>query len=464
MELKPAIGRSSAAALAGLVFHYLAHYWLGSPLWTETISEWIMAHTPSRYAVPLLETMGAWAKPFAMTGALATLGFVIFLTLPLRWFGPVAGAAGLGWLFGYSSWIGQLSFWVPVLAVSIWRVGPAAAQPGRREFVTSAAMSLGTVAVAAESYMRDAAMARRAVRPVPLFPFQPPPERFFPALVRKAVTPIAEFYGMSKNTVDPATDPHTWRLRISIDGKVTRQLTYQELLSLPRVERYVTLRCISNTLKSDLMGTAAWSGIHLSQLVDRATLPPGITEASIVGVDGHGDSLRLDYAFADEVILALGMNGKTLDRVHGFPIRLLVPRYYGFKNIKWIGEIAFVSKPYYGTWPKMGYTKEPVIHTASHIDRVQRSEAGMKVGGVSFAGTRGVRQVQVRADQGPWVDAVLDERLSPFCWTRWVAEVPVAQAAQLEARALDGEGRWQESVEGPLFPDGVTGPTIRKVG
>ena len=464
MALKQSIERASLAASAGLIPHYLAFYFLGSPLWTETISEWIMAHTPSRYAVPLLTTLGPWAKPFAVTGALAMLGFVIFALLPLRWIGPLLGAVALGWLFGYTSLIGQISFWAPVL----WMVNrspiPAPLANARRAFLTSALMTLGTIGVAVESYLRDAALARRAVSPVTLFPFTPPAEQFFPALVRKAVTPVEQFYGMSKNTVDPATNPETWRLKITENGRLLRQFTYRELLSLPRVERYITLRCVSNTLKSDLMGTAAWSGIHLSQLADRGALSPGIVEAAIVGVDGHGDSLRLDYAFADEAILALGMNGKTLDRVHGFPIRLLVPRYYGFKNVKWISEIAFVSKPYFGTWPKLGYTKEPVVHTASHIDRIQNTGATIRAGGVSFAGTRGIAGVRVRADRGPWVDATLEARLSPFCWTRWVAELPVNQARQIEAQALDGEGRWQESVEGPLFPDGVTGPTIRSVG
>ena len=269
---------------------------------------------------------------------------------------------------------------------------------------------------------------------------------------------------MSKNTVDPATNPDTWRLKITENGRLLRQFTYRELLSLPRTERYITLRCVSNTLKSDLMGTAAWSGIHLSQLADRAALAPDIIEAAIIGVDGHGDSLRLDYAFGDETILALGMNGRTLDRVHGFPIRLLVPRYYGFKNVKWISEIAFVRTPYFGTWPKLGYTKEPAVHTASHIDKIQNTGTSLKAGGVSFAGTRGIKAVRVRADQGPWVDATLDEKLSPFCWTRWAVELPATHARQIEAQALDGEGNWQEPVEGPLFPNGVTGPTIRSIG
>ena len=444
------------ATLAGLGLHYLAFYLFGSPLWTETIAEWIMARTPSAYAVTILQTLGPWAKPFAMTGALAVLGFAVTLSLQARWMGALLCALGLGWAFGYSSWLGQLSFWGGVLLSSFKPVPHLA---GRRTFMVA-----GVAAVAIESYARNAALARRAVQPVDLIPFHPPVDSFAPGLVRKAVTPIPEFYGMSKNTVDPAVDPRTWRLKITAEGRTVQELSYSELLTLPRLERYATLRCISNTLQSDLMGTAQWSGVLLSRLFDRAKLPANIIEAAVIGIDGHGDSFSLDYAFSDELLLALGMNGKTLDRTHGFPIRLIAPRYYGFKSVKWISEIAFVSRPYVGTWPKLGYTKEPVVHTASHFDRVLPAPGGLRVGGVSFAGTRGIERVQIRADGGPWVDASLDQPLSPYTWTRWWAKLPVNSGARVEARALDRTGRWQESIPGPLFPNGVTGPTIRSIG
>ena len=460
--VKRAIQTSSLATLLGLVPHYAAFYFFGSPLWTETIAEWIMAHTPSHYAVPLLQTLGAWAKPFAVTGALASLGFLVFLALPLKWLGPALAAIGLAYVFQYHSWLGQVSFWLPVAWASARQ--PATPVVGRRRFLGSAVMTAGVFGVALESYAREQALARRATHPVALFPFQQPAERFGAGLVRKAVTPVPEFYGMSKNTVDPAIHPATWSLRITVDGREVKRFRYEELLALPRVERYVTLRCVSNTLKSDLMGTAAWSGIQLGQLMDRGALPPGIVEAAILGLDGHGDSLTLDYAYGGETLLALGMNGFTLDRTHGFPLRLLVPRYYGFKNVKWISEIAFVSRPYFGTWPKLGYTREPVIHIASHIDRIQKLGDSWKIAGVSFAGTRGIQAVDVRADEGPWIPAELEAPLSAYTWTRWIATVPGSAAKQIEARAQDSQGRWQESSEGPLFPDGVTGPTVRRLG
>jgi DMSO/TMAO reductase YedYZ molybdopterin-dependent catalytic subunit len=208
------------------------------------------------------------------------------------------------------------------------------------------------------------------------------------------------------------------------------------------------------------MGTAEWAGISFSQLIDRRMLPPEIIEVAMIGVEGHDDSLKIDYAFGPETLLALGMNGKTLSRTHGFPIRLLAPRYYGCRNVKWIGEINFVSKPYYGTWQLLGYTDEPMIHIASHIDQMRRDGKYIEFGGVSFAGSRGIRAVRVRADKGPWRPTTLERALSPYTWTRWTARLAASPAAILEANAQDCAGQWQALNEGDPFPNGPTGPTI----
>ncbi len=466
--MKAAISRASRATLAGLAVHYLCFYMVGGPLWTDTIAQWIMARTPSHYALWLLENLGVWAKPFAMTGGLAALGFGVTLIALVRGVGSkvllaVAVALMFGWWFDYQSIVGQLSFWLPAtLTLTLLgrpRIEQTAAGVSRREAFV---MLGGTLAIAAESFSREHRLAGAAMTPVDVAGFHPPAEVFGQGLVRKAVTPISEFYGMSKNTVDPQTNPATWRLKITVDGRIVRELSYQDLLALPRTDSYSTLRCVSNTLKSDLMGTAQWTGIRLRQLIDPASLPAGIVEVAIVGVDGHGDSLTPQFAFSDSTLLAIGMNGKSLDRVHGFPLRLVTPRYYGFKNVKWIGEIAFVRQPYVGTWPKLGYTKEPVVHTGSHIDRMVHSGAQLQLGGVSFAGDRGIQKVQVRAVGQAWVDAQMEEPLSAVTWRRWTAIVPAATA--VEARAMDGTGAWQAETETPLFPNGVQGPTVRSAG
>jgi DMSO/TMAO reductase YedYZ molybdopterin-dependent catalytic subunit len=323
----------------------------------------------------------------------------------------------------------------------------------------------GTAAVAVESFWRDRRLAATATAPVDLFPHTPPPDSFAPGLVRKPVTPVGTFYVMSKNTVDPALDPDRWRLKIARDGRTWREVTYRELLGRRLTLRWQTLRCISNTLKSDLMGTAEWAGIPLSELLPPRGEAGAAREVAVIGVDGHGDSFTLDYAYSAEPMLAVGMNGQTLNRNHGYPVRLLVPRYYGFKNVKWIGEIALSTEPYIGTWPKLGYTKQPVIHTCSFVDRIRREGSRLAVGGVAFAGDRGIRRVEVRAGaDAPWAAAALETSLSPYCLTRWRVEIdPQRNAEFVEARAQDGTGAWQSAVERPLFPDGMAGPTLKRI-
>lgn len=473
MTLKQTISRSSLAALAGMIVHYLACYARGYPILTDAAAEWIMARTPSAWAVPLLEALGSWAKPFAATGGLATLGFLLWLPLLLkpRWAQAIAAVASIAafcWALDYTSLPGTIAFLIPALLILLSPAREILKTPvsARREFLTSAAMLSGTALVAVEARVRADRFAAQATEPVPLFRWSVPQARidWGKGLVRKPVTNTREFYVMSKNTVDPLVDPKRWRLKIYDNDKLLREFSYAELLSLPRQERFVTLRCISNTLKSDLMGTAAWSGVEINQLVRRAELSDGNIEMAVIGLDGHGDSYKLDYAFTNEPMLALGMNGDTLSRNHGYPIRLLTPRYFGFKSIKWLAEIRFTRTPYFGTWPKQGYTKEPLVHTATFIDRIQRSGDQAKVGGVSFAGVRGVQRVEVRANNGDWTAVELETPLSPHTLTRWRGEIIVPSGAQwMEARALDGEGKWQADTEHPLFPDGVSGPTIKKL-
>lgn len=466
---------SSAASLAGLGVHFLTFYLAGTPLLTDQMSEWMMARTPSRFTVAILSSLGSWAKPWATTGALAALGFALFscrlagLSFAKRLrivFVATAGTAMaccLCYSVGYASVAGALAFWVPAIAfAALAEPKPAKHSAERRQFLAPLIMSTGVVGVAAESFFRETILDKRAAQPVQLFAFQPPLEYrdFGSGLVRKEITSVAEFYGMSKDAIDPLIDPNVWRLRITLDGKLVRTIRFGELLGMSRQYRYVTLRCISNTLKSDLMGTAQWGGVRLSQLVDRRSLPANIIEAAFIGVEGHDDSLKLDYAFGPDALLAIGMNGKTLSRTHGFPVRLLAPSYYGCRNVKWLGEIRFVSKPYYGTWQRLGYTKEPLIHIASHIDRMRRDGGWLEFGGVSFAGTRGIQRVRVRANGGAWQAARLEPALSAYTWTRWVAQLPAPENALIEANAQDGTDAWQELAPVNPFPNGPAGPTI----
>lgn len=438
--LRRTLRRSSLAALAVCALNYLLFLAAGAPLLTDRIAEWIMARTPNDQAVFLLAWLGEWAKPLAATGGLAAIGAAAWLAVFAFEFARARRSSGAA------------------LAPAV-----SADRLTRRDVFTPLLMAGGTALVAGESFARNRIYAARAAEPQALHPFQPPPDSFGEGLVRPFLTPVEAFYGMSKNTVDPVIDPREWRLDITLDGRPLRTVSYAELFSLPRFQRITTMRCVSNTLKSNLMGTAEWSGLSLRQLVDASRIPSSVVEIAFLGADGHDDSLDPRYALSEDLLLALGMNGMTLNRTHGFPVRIVAPKYYGFKSVKWLREIRLVTRPYSGTWPRMGYTKEPVVHTGSSIDRVRREGDRLRLGGVAFAGIRGVRRVEVRADGGPWVEAQLETPMARYTWTRWKAELHAPRAEFVQARAQDGEGRWQAELEKPLFPDGVAGPTIKRI-
>ena len=286
-------------------------------------------------------------------------------------------------------------------------------------------------------------------------------EEFGVGWVRRAVTRIGAHYTMSKNSVDPAIDPARWALRITVDGRELANFDTPNCSGAAAATLRDTTVCVEH-LEERPDGDRRVERVPLRQIVDRAKLPGSIREVAFIGVDGHGDSLPLDYAFSDEVLLAVGMNGETLNRAHGFPLRLLCPRYYGFKNVKWIGEIAFVTEPYFGTWPKMGYTKEPLVKIASFIDKARREGGKIRVGGVSYAGSRGIKAVEVRVSGGEWKLASMENSLLPYTWTRWIAELDARGSRSGGSRA----GRHRRLAIGngvAVFPSGVGGPTLRKV-
>ncbi|MDZ7637144.1 MAG: molybdopterin-dependent oxidoreductase [Bryobacterales bacterium] len=503
--LKKTIRDSSVATLIGLVPHYLAFYLAGTPLLTESIAEWIMKNTPSAWALSILDTMGPWAKPFAVTGGLFVLGLCLWIPAMLSYWRnrkyerfvilavlAVPAIVTIHRFFEYRSAGGAWAFWAPAL-IALFLIGKPHLElldedwgeaseyahkfigkgKPRRGFLKLAArvglpavMGGGVVLVAVESYLRELAAANRASAPVTLFSFRPPTSNtsFAPGLVRAWLTPVEKFYRMSKNAVDPAIDPRFWRLEIKAGNRTIRSYSYAELLSMKREIRAGTLRCISNTLNSDLMANAVWAGLSLGQLVERSEVPPGTVAVVFEGIDGHGDSLSVEYAFGEETFLALGMNGETLNRQHGFPIRMLCPRYYGFKNIKWLKEIRFATEPYTGTYQKMGYTREAFVYTMSTIDELQRAGDRVQFGGVAFAGSRGIRKVEVRVGGGEWSQAEMEPALAKYSWVRYKADLPVSpDASVLEVRAMDGDGAWQTEKVIPMFPSGVAGPTTRKL-
>ena len=293
------------------------------------------------------------------------------------------------------------------------------------------------------------------------------------------VTPNSDFYRVDINIFAPNVDSATWSLKIH--GLVNNAMTfdYPAVQSLPSVEEYATLECVSNNVSGDLMSTALWKGVRLKALLDMVGVNSQADFAVFRCYDGYDVGIPLDRAMADGTLLAYEMNGEPLPSDHGYPLRAIVPGLYGMMNAKWITEIELVSGTYQGFWQRRGWTSGATYQTGStvitpgdaplrdrfHIPSSLTDVTGSPVPviGAAFAGDRGISKVEVSSDGGStWQTASLNDPLSPFTWVFWRLDwnPPGAGDYRLMVRATDGTGQVQVATMTNPFPDGATGYSV----
>jgi DMSO/TMAO reductase YedYZ molybdopterin-dependent catalytic subunit len=180
-------------------------------------------------------------------------------------------------------------------------------------------------------------------------------------------TPAEDFYAFHQTkTVD--ADAASWRLRIGGLVKKPVELTLEDLKKRPRRDVAVTIECSGNSgdprVMNGLVSTANWSGVGLADVLKECVVQPEAREVVFLGMDveddrkfeagnasypsPHGWSLYLQDALAPDNLLAFGMNGAPLPPEHGFPLRLVMPGWYGMSQIKWLTRIEVMDRPYEG--------------------------------------------------------------------------------------------------------------------
>ncbi len=278
-----------------------------------------------------------------------------------------------------------------------------------------------------------------------------------------AITPIGQFYTVSKNTFnDPRIDGSRWRLRITGSVASGYELDLGGLRAFPSVTQVQTLECIDNLVGGDLISNAEWTGVRLADVLQRAGVRDSARSVVFLCEDGYSDSFPLAKAMEPTTLLAYEMNGETLPPQHGYPARVLAPNLYGIKNPKWVTEIRIVDGDYRGFWQQRGWTNDGTIKTMSRIDvpRAGTMPGGaQRVGGIAFAGARGIQGVEVSADDGrSWTSATQVSALSPLSWALWTADwQPQGGMQTLVVRATDGTGAAQIADVRPALPDGSSG-------
>jgi DMSO/TMAO reductase YedYZ molybdopterin-dependent catalytic subunit len=316
------------------------------------------------------------------------------------------------------------------------------------------------------NFLRGAAgLALAASLPTPTRVYGSVFERFLgpSAKLTTAITPNDEFYITSYRS-PPTVDVGTWEL--AIKGLVERPftLTYPRLLARPSVTEIVTLECVGNGVGGDAIGTADWEGVSLKTLLDEAGASAKAYDVVFRAADGYSDSIRLERAMAGDVLVATKMNGVPLPRGHGFPARIIVPGIYGMKHVQWLTEIEVVEGNYTGYYQKQGWSDDATVKTMSRIDFPRHGDTlegpAYTVRGLAFAGTRGIRQVEMSTDGGQrWALASLADPLSSYAWRFWSYRwtIPALGRYTLMVRATDGTGLVQSSEEQEPFPGGTTG-------
>jgi DMSO/TMAO reductase YedYZ molybdopterin-dependent catalytic subunit len=302
--------------------------------------------------------------------------------------------------------------------------------------------------------------------------------------LRFPVTPDGLHYLLTHFDI-PVAGPG-WRLEIA--GLVSRPLSLKlaDIKARPARTRRVTLECagngralmsprpVSQPWLEGAVSTAEWTGVPLRPLLEQAGIRPEATEVVFTGADAGMDagvvqryqrSLRLAEALSDDVLLAYRMNGAPLPPQHGFPLRLVVPGWYGMASVKWLARIELVDRPFEGHYMVGTYRYrqnkdergDPVTRQQvralmvppgipDFYSRIRLVEAGrVLLEGRAWAGPHAVASVEVSVDGGgSWQDAELEPLPEPCCWQAWrCAWRALPGRHTLMVRASDASGAIQ---------------------
>jgi sulfane dehydrogenase subunit SoxC len=305
--------------------------------------------------------------------------------------------------------------------------------------------------------------------------------------LRWPITPVGLHYLLIHYDI-PAVDAGAWRLEIG--GRVERPLVLSlaELQGREQISMPVTMECagngrarmaprpVSQPWLGEAVGTAAWTGTPLAPLLREAGIADGAVDVVFTGLDrgveggvpqAYERSLTVDEALRSDALLAWGIaDDEPLPPQHGFPLRLVVPGWYGMTNVKWLRRITVLDRPFDGYQQARGYRfrtsdDDPGTPVTRMLPRALMQPPGVPdfmtrrrfvsagrhvVEGRAWSGYGQIRRVEVSTDGGAtWVDAALGDAPGPHAWRAWSCPWDAAAPGdhELLCRATDTAGNVQ---------------------
>ncbi|WP_447601834.1 sulfite oxidase [Nitrospira sp. Nam80] len=298
------------------------------------------------------------------------------------------------------------------------------------------------------------------------------------------VTPNEQFFAVSHYN-RPVLKPEEWRL--DIDGLVERPilLTFEEIKARPRQEVTFTLECAGNhgfNWFTGGIGNARWAGTPLAPILQEAGIKKNGIDVVFFGSDEGEEvvrdikmkqtfsrSMSVEEALAPENLLCYEMNGEPLPQLHGFPLRLIAPGWYGVANVKWLKRIEIIDKRWAGRFMAKDYVtirqeareNGEVIWTQEVVGpallkslaaKVTMKDGKHRVYGAAWG--RPIERVEVRINNGPWRAATIDRgQEQKFAWKFWRLDWEDAAAGEhtITSRAIDRAGHVQPATSDPVI-------------
>ena len=289
------------------------------------------------------------------------------------------------------------------------------------------------------------------------------------------LTPTEDFFSIGHYGT-PEVDASAYRLQVT--GLVERPitLTLDELKARPKVEPITVFECSGNSrgLVHGMVGNATWAGAALIPLLAEVRPTTDSREVYFWGADTGTEEIRgqeyeqnfarsmsLEHVNETGPILAYEMNGEPLPAAHGFPVRLIVPGWYGIAQVKWLERIElgvdrlmtrFMAKDYVTLMGREENGRTEWLETSvthqrvkSVIARVTRAEDQFTIFGAAWSDGTPLDRVEVRVDDGAWRAATMDRPDDPHTWTFFTFETEGLTPGEhtLVSRATDVDGRTQ---------------------